>query len=626
MRMRTNLIATIVVGAWLAISLNSSAQELKGHANTINEFLDVLRTAKAKSAARQWPEAVQNWKRVVQINPVNEEYWQQLAQAHLKNGDPREAIPAFEQVLKLGGYCFPSETAYSIARSYALVGEKESAMSWLQDAFARGYRDLDFARNDSTFTALHDDPRFIALMGGATPAGMSRVEGWRYDLSLLEQELQRKAYPRFVGLTQEELHDEVTKLSHAIPTLSDVQATIGVMKLVAKMRGGHTEAWPQYANEFATTLPLKFFLFKEGLYVIAADPKYKELLGAQVVRFGNTSASQAMAAVEPLVFRENLMFADTFGPYLLRFPALLKGLSLIDDSIEVPLTIRDAAGRTRTVSVTPDSNNPNIWNVYPFPKTWVGLPRQALYLKNMERLYWFEYLPDSHAVYFQYNRVLPDSKEPFDVFVRRLFEFVDHHNVTKLVIDLRWNNGGNTYLVPPLVHAIIGSRKINRDGRLFVIVGRRTFSAAENLAGYLQRETNAIFVGEPTGGKPNSVGDEFYFSMPYSKMTADVADVYYESSWPEDFRNWIAPQIFVEPTFADFSSNQDPVLDAVLGFRAPGFTVSQHPGFWCKAESQLDIEEDKSEPMPPATRLRQDPHIIVPGSHAAENDSVSELR
>jgi hypothetical protein len=71
---------------------------------------------------------------------------------------------------------------------------------------------------------------------------------------------------------------------------------------------------------------------------------------------------------------------------------------------------------------------------------------------------------------------------------------------------------------------------------------------------------------------------------------ATAADVYWESSWPQDFRNWIAPQIFVEPTFAAYRSNQDVAMDAILGL-APWVPISQHPGFWCKSEQPMDTDE-----------------------------------
>jgi tetratricopeptide (TPR) repeat protein len=591
--------------ASIVLSLGVALENAAAQATTQNAFTDALRTAKATSAAGQWPDAARAWEHVVEVNPVNEEYWQRLAEAHYKSGEFKQAIPAFEKVLDLGGYCFPSETSYSIARSYAALGDKENAAMWLQDAFARGYRDLDHAKSDPSFKLLQDDPRFVELVGPFDNAQLSRDQGWQRDLALLQRELERKSYPQFVKMSHEELEAEVANLSKNIPKLSDLQAALEVMKLMAKMGVGHTEALPPHTLEFAQTLPVKFFLFKEGLYVIAADPKYQDLLGAQILSFGDASVDQAMAAVAPVVFRDNDMWLKSMAPNLLRYSALLKALNLVSDPLHVPLTLRDVEGRTRTVTIAADPTQPDIWNSYPYPNGWIGFsPAGAgpapLYLKNMEAFYWFEYLPESRTVYFQYNRVLPDAKEPFDQFVARLFTFIEQHGVDKLVIDLRWNNGGNTYLLPPLINALVGSTKIDREGSLFVIIGRRTFSAAGNAAAYIQRQTDAIFVGEPTGAKPNSLGDETYFTLPYSKLQASVADVYWESSWPQDFRKWIAPQIFAEPTFAAYRSSQDPAMDAILTLGHLDFTISQRPGFGCKSEQHIDEDDEKGQPALPA--------------------------
>jgi tetratricopeptide (TPR) repeat protein len=599
MRMRSQMKMNLVFAlAVLFLRGGVAAGQVSSDGGKQNEFIDALRSAKAASDARRWKDASRDWERVVQINPVNEEYWQQLAEALYKNGDYARAIPAFQKVLDLGGYCFPSETAYNIARSFAFLGDKENAVTWLRDAFARGYRDLDHAKSDPAFGALHDDSRVAALLGLRDTGATSRGEGWQYDLSLLQQEVERKSYPQFAKLSKDELQAEVAKLTREIPNLSDPQATIEVMKLVAKVGVGHTEALPPHTLEFAETLPLKFFLFKEGLYVVAADPRYRDLLGTRVIGFGDTGVSQVLTALKPVIFKDNEMWPKVMGPNLLRYTALLKGLNLISDSSNVPLKILDSRGQTRMITVTADTSYPDIWNIYPFPSTWVGFSSAKtgpipLYLRNMDKFYWFEYLPESRTVYFQYNRVLPDAKEPFDEFVTRLFAFVEQHDVDKLVIDLRWNNGGNTYLLPPLIHALVSAAKINREGKLFVIIGRRTFSAAENAAAYIQRDTNAIFVGEPTGGKPNSLGDEVYFTLPSSKLTASVADVYWESSWPQDFRTWIAPQLFVEPTFEAYAANQDAAMEAILGLSLSGVTISQHPGFGCKSEQNIDADDQK---------------------------------
>jgi hypothetical protein len=154
--------------------------------------------------------------------------------------------------------------------------------------------------------------------------------------------------------------------------------------------------------------------------------------------------------------------------------------------------------------------------------------------------------------------------EPFAAFCDQLFAFIGSHRSARLVIDMRWNGGGNTFLTPPLLHHLIGSQAINRRGSLFVIIGRLTFSAAQNTVTAIERETHAIFVGEPTGSRPNFIGETIPFELPYSKVTANVADLYRQTSWPMDYRPWIAPDLHAPPTFEAYSQNRDPAMEAIL--------------------------------------------------------------
>jgi hypothetical protein len=102
---------------------------------------------------------------------------------------------------------------------------------------------------------------------------------------------------------------------------------------------------------------------------------------------------------------------------------------------------------------------------------------------------------------------------------------------------------------------------------VFVIIGRMTFSAAQNTVTAIERETNAIFVGEPTGSRPNFIGEQIGFELPYSKVRANVADLFWQTSWPMDHRIWTAPDIYAPPTFEAYRRNQDPALDAILALR-----------------------------------------------------------
>jgi tetratricopeptide (TPR) repeat protein len=83
------------------------------------------------------------------------------------------------------------------------------------------------------------------------------------------------------------------------------------------------------------------------------------------------------------------------------------------------------------------------------------------------------------------------------------------------------------------------------------------------LVNELERYTNAIFVGEPTGGKPNSYGDSRRITLPNSGITVRVSTLWWQGD-ERDRRPWTAPQIAAGLTFEDYRSNNDPALNAAL--------------------------------------------------------------
>ena len=63
------------------------------------------------------------------------------------------------------------------------------------------------------------------------------------------------------------------------------------------------------------------------------------------------------------------------------------------------------------------------------------------------------------------------------------------------------------------------------------------------------------------------LGEEDPFTLPYSKLEANVSNLEWQSSYPQDNRIWIAPQIYAPPTFAAYRANRDPALEAILNYR-----------------------------------------------------------
>ncbi len=547
----------------------------RGNSSPAPAFLRTLARAQTETAAEEWEEAARLWGEVVAQNPIQGNFWARLAEAHHHAQQYRQAIEAYERVLELGTLAedvspFPFDAAFQIARCHAELGEIEETLRWLARAFDLGYRDIEGAGKDDSFQKLHDDPRFREIVSLVDVEGMSREEGWQADLSLFARHIKRQAFAPFGHVAEDELEARINALQEAVPRLTDVRIAVEMMRILCLLGDGHAFVEdPDPHSELSRTVPVQFYLFEEGLYIIAANPAYRKLLGGRVLRLGERPVDEILRGLLPILSRDNAQWPKHAAPVMMCRLPILHALDLVPDPDEVSATVVDLGGQTISVTFATEANDAPRRGFPPYPEGWQFFPRTPqsplpLYLKNLDAPYWFEYLPDSRLVYFQFNSVRDHPQENLADFSRRLFHFIDDHVVDTLVIDVRWNSGGNTFLEMPLLHRIIGCEKINRRGQLFVIVGRKTFSAAQNGATMIERHTEAIFVGEPTGSSPNFVGETIPIELPFSKLRVNVSDLYWQSSWPMDHRPWIGPTLYTPPTFEAYRHNRDPAIEAIL--------------------------------------------------------------
>jgi hypothetical protein len=552
----------IALSVWVLTSIAAlaAAAPATGESSPA-QCLDLWRQASEKSKAHDAQAAIPLWERFTQMNPHEGSAWAKLGRAYYDHKEYGKSIAAYEHALELRAG-FPWASAYDIACCQALLGHKEQALEWLDKALKMGFRNLDQVRSDSDLKLLHDDERYKKLAAIVDTSRLSRNEGWRFDLELLAREIKRVHYRPFGKISEVDFDAQINQLRDDIPKLTDDQVRVRLMKLVCLVGDGHTTM--EFRNAYdksGLAVPVAFYRFEEGLFVTRADPRFGGLAGAQVLEVAGHSIGDTFQDLKSVVAQDNSMGLLWQGPIFLRYPWIARGLGLSRAKSGLQLRVKKLDGTEEQLTLPEDAATPNdTWVRAPLP-TGTPLP---LYLKRQGDAYWFEYLDGAKLVYFQYNRVQNDGKESIAKFSERLFDFVEHHDVKKLVIDMRWNNGGNNFLNAPILEGLIRCAKINQPGKLFVIVGRNTFSAAMCGATQIERYTKAIMVGEPTGSSPNFIGETVIVKLPYSRMTASVSDLYWENSVAMDYRTWIAPRIYTPPTFAAYRAGRDPAMEAVL--------------------------------------------------------------
>ena len=168
-------------------------------------------------------------------------------------------------------------------------------------------------------------------------------------------------------------------------------------------------------------------------------------------------------------------------------------------------------------------------------------------------------------LYFQYNSVNDWNKDPFADFTDRLFKTFDENitGIEKFVIDLRFNEGGNGYLITPFVNQFIQREKSFTNCKLYIITGTHTFSAAPNFIGQMLKNTNAITVGDIASGPLNWCSDIIDFVLPNSNIRVNISSMYWQEGHATDNRGYYPPDYYLPATFKDYVSCSDPIMDAI---------------------------------------------------------------
>jgi hypothetical protein len=406
-----------------------------------------------------------------------------------------------------------------------------------------------------------------------TEADQVTADKWRQDLRYFAEELPKRHKNLFHTMTREQFESAVKNLNERIPSLDRNQIIVEMAQIVAMIGDGHSQMGLTWDPKIGfKQYPLRLYLYSDGLFVRAATPQYAGAIGARVVKIGKLSADEAMKVAEKIIQRDNEMTARDVLPSRLVIPEVLQVLGIIDDMEHAQFVTEDANGKRSTVELAPMERGAEVKWVRANEGAQAPLP---LYLKDPSNNFWFEYLKDSRSIYVQFNSVQDKENETIAGFFKHVFEFVQANPVERFILDIRLNNGGDNTLIKPLIQGLIKCDKINQRGRLFTIIGRLTFSAAQNLANRLERDTNTLFVGEPTGGSPNHYGDAVNVVLPNSGITVRVSTLWWQDMDPRDTRPWIAPQIPTELSAEDYRTNNDPALKAILSHSSDAITTKK---------------------------------------------------
>jgi len=415
----------------------------------------------------------------------------------------------------------------------------------------------------------------VVMLCCLSSAQEDKREAWKGDIEYLKTELPKRHKDLFFRTDKSTFEGKLNKLSDDLSDKTDLEIVLSLQTILAEMGDDHTGIDYQPVLQKAAIFPLlTLYWFSDGLYVLGTIAEYESVLGGRITAINDVPIAEVTAKLSSLLANTNDALVKHRIPNILPSTALLQHFEIID-SDSARFDFVDANGVAKNVAISAINMKALTGNV-----RFVGFTPESYPLSwsNRGSLFWSRFLKDDGILYVQYNRCWGKELEDkhgskaraerlpsFEAFSSKILQDLKKAEVRKFVLDLRFNPGGSSPQGTRLAKSVSEISHINQKGKIFVVIGKRTYSSAVINAIDFKKRTKAILVGEPTSGKPNHFGEVKKFRLPNSGLSVSYSTKYFK--YLDDDVASLIPDITVEASFEHFASGKDPVLDVIRQYK-----------------------------------------------------------
>lgn len=394
------------------------------------------------------------------------------------------------------------------------------------------------------------------------------VQQWREDINYLSENLPKDHINIYHSITKENFDKEILDLKNDVGKLKSYQIKCRLAQIVASVGDAHTSLNLNFNN--SSTYPIGIQWFNEDLRVVTTDKAHKDILGKKLTSINGISIDKVMKKTDLLISHENDQWLKAMDVSYVKMPDILKLLGFTSED-KVEFSFED------------DNNKINKIDFYPgklaaqnIVKVMDEMPVKPLRLQynpndKTANLYWYKYITKDKILYFQYNQCIDrdvaknygikdyENYPDFEKFSDEILNVIADNNIDKFVIDLRNNTGGDSKLMTTFVSKLDKINKLN--GKIYVIIGKETFSSGVLAAVDFMNYTKAKFYGEPSGGNVNGYGEIKYLVLPNSKLKISYSTEYFNLS--NKFKENFIPDVKINETFNDYKLGIDDVYNLI---------------------------------------------------------------
>lgn len=392
---------------------------------------------------------------------------------------------------------------------------------------------------------------------------ISKKNDWNADIDFIKMELPKNHCNFYSVRDETEFHEGLDWIAKQQTRFSDFEIATKLQQLIASFGDSHTALFWQNMVDKSKVLPLQVMWFSEGIYVVATTKENADILGGKLLKVNDVPLNTVVDSLSTLFSVDNTAtIKKTFPNLLPCFQLLEHFFNIHPDSIFLQVEKHDGIVQNAKIRLSGfDKNNA------------VLLERDAvpLYYQGKKAFFTDVRMNGDSIYYIQYNKCASRERPPvgfrgnpallpsFNEFKEKVVETIRSNDFKKVIFDMRFNNGGASGMGTELITQLSSLEQINKEGKLYVIIGKETFSSAIINTLDFKKMTKAILVGEETSGMPNHFGNLKFLKLPGSGLMLSFSTDYFKLA--DENMKTITPDYIVETSFLDFKQGRDPVFE-----------------------------------------------------------------
>ena len=391
-----------------------------------------------------------------------------------------------------------------------------------------------------------------ASPAAVAPSPSAPTRPWADDLALIDRDVRSRHPDPFVNHRESAWTAKLAELARTLPTATTDEQTVQLASLV-----GLLDSHSSFTGPYRL-YPLQAYRFAEGWFIILApDP---ELVGARLVAIGSTPIEDVERALRPLVPADNERGELIGVQDLLSTVEILHGLGIVQDVSKPGYVVEKPDGERVTLDLPPEPVDGD------FASSLIGylMGDETEAVRRRGEPVWTRLDEASRTFLFSYNDYTPTGLAPALKAMQAAF---DDGLADRVVLDMRYLQGGDAGLAFPLIDAMKADARIDRPGGLTVLIGRENVSAGTLVAGAFDRDTQALLIGEPTPARADNFLCPCHdIALTESAFVIGIPTVRLGNG---DERDAVLPDLQVDMTAVDFFAGRDRALELALSGPLP---------------------------------------------------------